>query len=643
MDRDAAPTLARLRPRLDQTFAAERAADPDTWGEVQARLDRHFEALFTPLRKIYGDRFDFWYHLERIVELAVRSALERPSDLRLLDEARDLRPDWFLSEQMLGAVCYVDRYAGTLAGLRERIPYFKELGLTYLHLMPLFLAPDGHNDGGYAVSSYREVDPRIGTMADLATLARDLRAEGISLVLDFIFNHTSDEHEWAIAARANPDAPDTCYLMYPDRTLPDLYDATVREIFPDQRPGAFTWLPDAERWVWTTFHSFQWDLDYANPEVFRRMGAEMLFLANQGVEILRLDAVAFVWKRPGTVCESLPEAHLIVRAFNALSRIAAPALLFKSEAIVHPAEVLSYIDPLECQLSYNPLQMAVGWEALATRDARLMRQSLRHWWRIPRGAAWVNYVRSHDDIGWTFDDDDADALGIDGFQHRRFLNAFYTGRFPGSFSRGLPFQENPKTGDARISGSCASLAGLGKALLEEGPTEVELAIRRVALLYGLGMSLGGIPLIYLGDELATLNDHRFADMPEHADDSRWVHRPAFDPAAFARRTDERSIEGRLFARISRLVALRKGAPALAGVDADFPDTGNDRVMAYWRWNGSDVLLALANVGEGDAYVAPWALQGLGERARDLIDDELIETAGGVGLAPYQLRWLVPAR
>jgi len=641
VDRDAALSLARLRPRLDATFAAERAADPAGWAAVQARLDAHFAALFTPLRAVYGDRFDFWYHLERIVELAVRSALERPADLRALDAARAAQPDWFASEQMLGAVCYVDRYAGTLAGVRERIPYFKELGLTYLHLMPLFRAPEGNNDGGYAVSSYREVDPALGTMAELAALAADLRAEGISLVLDFIFNHTSDEHEWAIAARQNPDADDNCYLMFPDRDLPDAYDRTVREIFPDQRPGAFTWLADIQRWVWTTFHSFQWDLDYANPEVFRRMAGEMLFLANQGVEILRLDAVAFVWKRLGTVCESLPEAHLLVRAFNALARIAAPALLFKSEAIVHPAEVVTYIDPAECQLSYNPLQMAVGWEALATRDARLMRQSLRHWWRIPEGTAWVDYVRSHDDIGWTFDDDDAAMFGIDGFDHRRFLNAFYTGKFPGTFSRGMPFQENPKTGDARISGTCASLAGLEKALREEGPAEVELAIGRIALLYGLALSLGGIPLIYLGDELATRNDYSFAQVHEHAEDSRWVHRPAFDAAAFARRLDGDSVEGRLYGHLRHLIALRKATPALAGGNADFPDTGSDRVLGYWRWNGSDRLLGLANVGEGDAFVPAWALQGLGPTARDLVFDETIAPADGVALAPYQLRWLVP--
>jgi amylosucrase len=297
--------------------------------------------------------------------MAAGSWLARPAELRAQDAARDADTGWFQSETMIGAVCYVDRFAENLAGIRAKTPYFRELGVTYLHLMPLFRAPDGNNDGGYAVSSYRDVAPALGTMAELAELAADLRRDGISLVLDFVFNHTADDHEWARRAQTDPDGEDDdgnvngeYYLLFPDRTLPDAYERTLREIFPEQRPGSFTFrpeIPPAGRWVWTTFNAFQWDLNYANPVVFERMAAEMLFLANQGVDVLRLDAVAFVWKRLGTASASLPEAHLIVRAFNALVRIAAPGLLFKSEAIVHPDEVATYIGAEECQLSYNPL------------------------------------------------------------------------------------------------------------------------------------------------------------------------------------------------------------------------------------------------------------------------------------------------
>ena len=401
--------------------------------------------------------------------------LARPESLRELDSRRQIDPQWFQSEQMMGGVCYVDLFAGDLQGVRKKIGYFKELGLTYLHLMPLFRAPEGNSDGGYAVSSYRDVNPALGTMQELASLADELRANGISLVLDYIFNHTSDEHDWALKAQAGDREYMDYYYIFPDRTMPDAYERTLREIFPDQRPGSFTYRPDMDSWVWTTFNSFQWDLNYSNPVVFRRMGEEMLNLANMGVEVLRLDALAFAWKQMGTVCESLPEVHVLVQAFNTLARISAPALLFKSEAIVHPDQVIEYISERECQISYNPLLMALLWETLATREVTLLKLSMQHRFNHGPWLAWVNYVRSHDDIGWTFDDGDAGRLWINGYDHRRFLNAFYTGRFEGSFARGVPFQENPRTGDARISGTTASLAGLEKALQEGNEWEVELA------------------------------------------------------------------------------------------------------------------------------------------------------------------------
>ena len=650
-DRQAALALRRLRARLETRFAAEREADPAAWDALAARLETYFGRLFACLLPLYGSRYDFFYHLESLLVMAVRSALERPPGLRALDAAREADPAWFQAEGMVGGVCYVDLFAGTLTGVREKIPYFRELGLTYLHLMPLFAAPAGNSDGGYAVSSYREVDPGLGTMAELADLAAELRRHGISLVLDFVFNHTSDEHAWALAARHDPDGEDgdgnangDSYLLFPDRTLPDAYERTLREIFPEQRPGSFTFrpeIPPAGRWVWTTFNAFQWDLNYATPVVFERMAGEMLFLANQGVEVLRLDAVAFAWKRLGTACEGLPEAHLIVRAFNALARIAAPALLFKSEAIVHPDEVRTYVAPEECQLSYNPLAMALLWEALATRDARLLRESLRDRLRLDRGCAWVTYVRSHDDIGWTFDDGDAARLGVDPFLHRRFLNTFYSGRFPGSFARGLPFQENPRTGDARVSGTTASLAGLEKALREEGPAEVELAIRRVLLLYGVALSLGGVPLLYLGDELATLNDYGYAQDPARADDSRWVHRPAMDWARAERRADPITIEGRVFTALRRLIATRRAIPAFAGGDTEILDHGNDAVFAFVRRHGGHRLLALANVTDREQTVAAneLRLHGLAYRFTDLVTGELVGTDADLALAPYRFVWL----
>ena len=642
--REAQRSLARLLPRLEDEFAA--AEGTAEWAAFERRLTAHFPRLFTLLVQLYGERYDFFYDLERILALAAAAWLERPAALKSLDALREADPTWYQSEQMLGAVCYVDLFAGDLEGVRGQVPYFQELGVTYLHLMPLFKAPPGDNDGGYAVSDYREVSAELGSMADLQALAAELRTAGISLVLDFIFNHTADDHRWAQRAKAGDPEYEDYYFLFPDRTMPDQYDATLREIFPDQHPGSFTYKPEIDRWAWTTFNSFQWDLNYRNPAVFHDMAAEMLYLANAGTEVLRLDALAFTWKELGTDGENLPEAHLLVQAFNALLRIAAPALLFKSEAIVHPDEVNRYISLDECQLSYNPLLMALLWNSLATRDVKLLRYSLRDRFKIPAGCAWVNYARVHDDIGWTFDDGDAAALGINGYDHRRFLNAFYTGRFDGSFARGLPFQENPRTGDARISGTLASLAGLEMGLQEQNAAEVELAIRRILLLHAIILSIGGIPLIYLGDEVGTLNDYGYRRDPAKADDSRWVHRPATDWEKMARRDDPETVEGRVYRELRRLIELRKATPGLAGSDLRLIDVGSDHVFAFVRTYSAEErearVLVAANFSEHGQRIDTNELRlyGLTYRFTELISGRpIVLKDEHLYLEPYQVIWL----
>jgi glycosidase len=604
-EREAHRTLLRLKPRLEKQFAASISADKAGWEKFTARLEAHFPNLFRLYVRLYGNQYDFFFHIEDLLASLARAWFERSNELRALDDAREANPLWFQSNQMLGGVCYVDLFAGNLDGIRSKIPYFKELGLTYLHLMPLFKSPEGENDGGYAVSSYREVHPPLGTMKQLASLAHDLRSAGISLVLDLVFNHTSNEHAWAEAAKAGDEEYAEYYRIFPDRSLPDAFERTLREIFPEEHPGAFSPLSIVEagdggeglHWVWTTFHSYQWDLNYANPVVFNRMAEEMLFLANQGVEVLRLDAVAFIWKQMGTSCENLPQAHTLIQAFNAVARIASPALLFKSEAIVHPDDVAKYISPQECQLSYNPLVMALLWNSLATRKVRLLSQALATRFKIHPETTWVNYVRVHDDIGWTFSDEDAARLGINAQDHRRFLNEFYRGRFPGSFARGLPFQEDPATGDCRISGTCASLAGLEKAISEEGANEVELAIRRILLLHGVILTSGGIPLIYLGDEIGTLNDYSFLEDPAHQRDSRWVHRPKANWENYARRKDASTIEGRVYQSLQKLISLRKTHAAFSGEKLDIIHTGNEHVLGYIRTDGREKLAVFANFSE----------------------------------------------
>lgn len=596
-NREAERTLKRILPRIETTLARLIKADSKGWREFSSRLQKHFVTLFNLYLELYSARYDFFFYLEDLITSLARAWFERPPDLRKLDAVREGNPLWFQSNQMLGGVCYVDLFAENLEGLRLKIPYFKELGLTYLHLMPLFKVPDGGNDGGYAVSSYRDVNPALGTMEQLASLSSDLRAAGISLAVDLVFNHTSDKHLWAEHAKSGDDEYQDFYHMFPDRTMPDAYEHHLREIFPEEHPGAFTFRPDINKWVWTTFHSYQWDLNYSNPTVFNRMAEEMLFLANQGVEVIRLDAVAFIWKQLGTNCENLPEAHLLIQAFNSVARIASPALLFKSEAIVHPDEVVKYISPNECQLSYNPLLMALLWNTLATRQVNLLSHALATRFKIDPGTAWINYVRVHDDIGWTFSDEDASKLGINGYDHRHFLNEFYRGRFPGSFARGVPFQENPKTGDCRISGTCASLAGLEKALHEEGPEEVELAIRRILLIHGIIMTAGGIPLIYLGDEIGTLNDYSYLDDPAHERDSRWVHRPRADWDKYAKRNDSKTVNGRVYQGLQKLIALRKDHVVFSNGELEIIYTENEHVLGFTRTYTGKRAVVFANFSE----------------------------------------------
>ena len=505
-------TLHHLKERTLSIYTPEQRASIETsedWKQFDRRLEEHFPKLMHELDNVYNNNEAVLPMLEQLIAQAWQNDSQRNSSLKDIDIARENDPDWILSNKQVGGVCYVDLFAGDLQGLKAKIPYFQELGLTYLHLMPLFKCPEGKSDGSYAVSSYRDVNPVLGTIDDLRDVIAALHEAGISSVVDFIFNHTSNEHEWAKGCAASNPLYDNFYYIFPDRWMPDQYDRTLREIFPDQHPGGFSQLEDG-RWVWTTFNSFQWDLNYSNPWVFRAMAGEMMFLANLGVDILRMDAVAFIWKQMGTSCENLPQAHALIRAFNSVMRIAAPAVFFKSEAIVHPDQVVQYISQDECQIGYNPLQMALLWNTLATREVNLLHQALTYRHNLPDHTAWVNYVRSHDDIGWTFADEDAWQFGIHGYDHRQFLNRFFVNHFDGSFARGVPFQYNPSTGDCRVSGT-AALVGLA----QNDPHAVD----RIKLLYSIALSTGGLPLIYLGDEVGTLNDD-WSNDSNKSDDSR---------------------------------------------------------------------------------------------------------------------------
>ena len=602
---------------------------------IAARTGRRWNDALVALGAVYGDRTQAI--ATRALALAEASARARSDALFALDEKRDAHPDWFLASNTVGYVCYVDRFARSLRGLETKLDYLAELGITYLHLMPLLQPREGENDGGYAVASYDEVDDRLGTMADLETLADSLRSRGISLCIDLVINHTASEHEWAVKAADGDPTYRAYYRIFPDRTEPDRYEQTLREVFPDFAPGNFS--PLGDEWVWTTFHEYQWDLNYENPDVFCEMLAVMCRLANRGVDVFRLDAVPFLWKRLGTDCENQPEAHALLRALRAFVSIAAPAVVFKAEAIVPPEQLVPYLgagDPPthECQIAYNNQLMVLLWSCLATRDGALATAALSRMVEAPAGTTWVTYVRCHDDIGWAVDDHDARSVGWSGGPHRAFLSQFYSGVFPGSFARGALFQHNPVTGDARISGSAASLCGIEAALESGSASDLTSALARLELVYAVVFSYGGIPLVYMGDELALRNDHQYLNDAALADDNRWMHRPVFHSSVADRRHQGGTIEARAFRQIAELARERAALSVLAGdVPVRVEQVADRRLFSFTRRNMHAAFTMIANFS--DDFVAATG-QG---RAIRLANGAAIGESG-VMLPPLSYIWLL---
>ena len=622
------------------------ALSPERREQFDARVRRWAPDLRSGLRELYprehADALE-----QRLLDAAAQAFARRPADLHRLDLQRILAPDWFQEPSMLGYAAYTERFAGSLSAMREEVPYLRELGVTYLHLMPLLRPREGDNDGGYAVADYRAVRADLGTTGDLADLATDLRGNGISLVVDLVLNHVAREHDWARAARAGEARFRDYFHVFADRGEPDAYEATLPEVFPDFAPGNFTWDDELSAWVWTTFNSFQWDVNWANPDVFAEYADIVLHLANLGVEVLRLDAIAFLWKRKGTNSQNQPEVHAIARALRALTRIACPAVVLKAEAIVAPDDLVQYLGQGRhfgrlSELAYHNTLMVQIWSMLATRDVRLSVRALQRLPPSPPNTAWICYVRGHDDIGWAIDDADAQSVGLSGFGHRAFLSDYYTGRFPGSPAAGLTFQENPATGDRRVSGTTADLVGLRSA---GTPEEVDLAVGRVLLAHAIVLGWGGIPVLWMGDELGLVGDADWAADPAHAGDNRWYHRPRLDVRARAQRHDPATPAGRIFAGLRALAARRAELPMLhAATRSQVLDADDPAVLLVLRSHPEGRLLELFNVTDGWRPVTAARLAGLGfAAAGDVLAGGAppeVAPDGNVWLAPYRACWLV---
>jgi amylosucrase len=598
------------------------------------RLGANFYAVHSLFHLLYGDRDDFEGQLAHLIEVLALNYVQRDEELKSLDQQRERDHNWFLDQKWAGMALYANAFAGDLSGLGRRLGYLQELGVNLVHVMPVLKCPSGASDGGYAVSDFRSVDERVGSLDDIRDLAGRMRKRGMLLTLDVVMNHTSDQHEWVQKARAGERRYQEYYYVYDDREVPDMFEESMPEVFPETAPGNFTWDADMGKWVMTVFNTYQWDLNYRNPAVFIEMLDVVLFWANQGADILRLDAVAFLWKKMGTTCQNEQEAHLILQLMKDCCQVVSPGVLFIAEAIVAPVEITKYfgedaVIAKECEIAYNATFMALLWDAVATKNAKLLNQGIQHLPDKLDRATWLNYVRCHDDIGLGFDDADVIRTGYDPRAHRKFLVDYYTGEYGDSPARGRPFGQNEKLGDARIAGSLASLAGLESAIESGDQDAVDISIDLILLLHGLIMSFGGIPLLYSGDELGTLNDYSFLDDESKAGDSRWVHRPRMDWEKAERRRIPGTAEQRIFDGLRRMLSVRQCTTAFADFNnRELIETGNEHLFVFIRNNPFERNDQVVVVGNFDHQPQLLDLADLGNRGqfkygqvRDLLSGE----------------------
>lgn len=617
------------------------------------RLGANFYAIYSLFHQLYGQRADFKPQLHQLVKILTRSYIARSPELRQLDLNREKNHNWFLSQQWVGYALYCKEFSGNLKGLQKHLGYLQDLGINMLHIMPILDCPKGKSDGGYAVRDFRKINADVGTIKDLNTLAANLKKRDTLLVLDVVVNHTSDEHEWATQARAGNQSYQDYYYMFDDRSTPDLYEQAMPEVFPESAPGNFTWNPEMDKWVMTVFNDYQWDLNYQNPAVFIEMVDIILYWANHGADIIRLDAVAFLWKKIGSTCQNEREAHWILQLMKDCCQVTAPGVLFIAEAIVAPVEVIKYfgedaINAKECEIAYNATLMALLWEAVATKNATLLNRAILS---IPdklERATWLNYVRCHDDIGLGFDDNDIRLAGYEPALHRQFLLNYYTGRFANSPAKGVAFGINKKNGDARIAGSLASLAGLETALEQEDAAAISHSIDTILLLHGIILAFGGIPLIYYGDAIGTLNDQAYLEDDHKKNDNRWIHRPAMDWQKSQLRHEKGTVEYRIFSGLKRMIAIRKEITAFADHNnRELVSLDNPHLFCFVRSDGAGRYPRVVVIGNFDHAAQSCNISGLRKlgllqqsTVNDLLLDQSIDIANSeLTIPPLGMYWL----
>ena len=565
----------------------------------QQRLHRHLDEL----RWLYMELYHNDSMFAELCEMLQYYAEARSAALKKRDLAREADPNWYKSSDLVGMMLYIDNFAGNLQGVRAKLPYLEKAGVNCLHLMPFLNTVPERSDGGYAVSDFRTVRPDLGTMEDLEQLTDACHKKGINVCMDFVMNHTSEDHAWAKRARAGDGEYMSRYFFYADPSIPQEYEKTVPQVFPTTAPGNFTWLPECGHSVMTTFYPYQWDLNYRNPRVFNEMMYNYLFLANKGMDIIRIDAVPYIWKELGTSCRNLPKVHTIVRMMRMIGEIVCPSVILLGEVVMEPAKVVPYFgtaDKPECHLLYNVTTMCTTWHTVATRDTRLLRKQLDAVNSLPKDSVFLNYLRCHDDIGWGLDFDTLKQWGFEEVAHKKYLNRYFQGYEGGSNSRGELYNDDPTTGDARFCATTASLCGIEKAGSAQDAAAMERAIRLDLTLHAMMLLQSGIPMLYSGDEIAQVNDYSYKNDPNKAQDSRYVHRGKLNWTLATHCEDTATPEGRVFTGLRKLENLRRSHPAF-GLNADVwtLDTGDDAVLAIGRYADAEKIIGVFNFSEFD--------------------------------------------
>ena len=583
--------------RKKKTAAAKPAAVKEADRIFAERLGRHHDEL----RWLYMELYSNDARFAELCEQMKRYYDQRNAKLKKLDREREAAGAWYRKRDMLGMMLYIDNFAGNIRGVQEKLSYLEKCHVNYVHLMPFLDTPKGRSDGGYAVADFRKVRPDLGTMEDLAALAEQCHDRGISLCMDFVMNHTSEDHEWAKRARQGDGEYMSRYFFYADPAIPAEYEKTVPQVFPTTAPGNFTYLPQMGHFVLTTFYPYQWDLNYGNPRVFNEMMYNFLYLANQGMDIIRIDAVPYIWKQMGTNCRNLPQVHTIVRMMRMIGEIVCPGIVLLGEVVMEPDKVAPYfgtVEKPECHMLYNVTTMATTWNTVATRDARLLRKQMAIVCSLPREYTFLNYLRCHDDIGWGLDYGTLSSWGMKEIPHKRFLNEYFQGKTEGSVSRGELYNEDPITQDARFCGTTASMCGVESAGFEQNAFMMEQAIRKDLMLHAYMFTQSGIPMLYSGDEVGQVNDYSYKEDPDKAPDSRYIHRGAF-PWELADRIEEKgSVQEKIFAGLLRLEKIRAGE-AVFGADAQVytKDYSDDSILWVVRRSGEEELHAVFNFSD----------------------------------------------